>query len=535
MTILFAGQEDISFGTVNGSIMSSLTDNSWAVDTNSNGFRAGYARYALTYQTAGNVTQIAFIYNKQLFSSSSFWITGRCSIRNGGSASTSSTLIPMQWGNGDSPKLRLRFNGTGSVPASFFVVEKISAAGVVTQLGSTSTDGFSWVAGNVNWQQDKIDVFINYSGSGQITVYRNGRIIFTYSGDVTVDGLTTLTTAYWGTIYTTTGNGTGTSWSEMIISTTDTRNFSLVTQAPTTFISQNGINNGLTLAWSGAFIHYTKVVANYTGTLSSTTMYLQSGNAAGTYRFGVYSDVNGLPSSLLGSGSSVNPPVGLLTVSMSGSVSITVGTIYWVAMVTNASGPVWYMQTPLSGPVIGRVESGIVLPATATPVITTGGVFEWYLWASFTVISVPGTTLNFATSNIVAATTNFANTTVASETSNVTGQIQEYPVTPYLTSISQGVNSLTTYFYSQNTNAQSKVLAVVQHALAGIGPTGLQNMQFVINVNNVNYYSSTIALGTGKDLVSNIWSTNPSTSNTWTASNLTSLSNTFYSGYKSIT
>lgn len=205
--VYFAGGEDSDFIGFGGG---------GSVDTNTVYFRSAYARCALV---PANATT-AYYQSGVPFSASAFWFTGR----HGASSGVFYNSNGLTLGFADASNIRrLRIRNAGGTSAGPWAIEKINAAGTVTQLGV-----------NTLWQYainglDKLDIFVNYSASGQFTVYLNGVQVFTFSGDVTTDGVTTLASVQL------LGDGMGTSaggWSEVIVSDSDTRSMSLQTLAP---------------------------------------------------------------------------------------------------------------------------------------------------------------------------------------------------------------------------------------------------------------------------------------------------------------
>src|ERR1044071_8997286 len=77
MTILFAGQEDLSFQGI-GATISTLSTNSITINTTSSSgqFRAGFARYSINIQQ-NSANSNFWIRNANAFSSSSFWTGAR--------------------------------------------------------------------------------------------------------------------------------------------------------------------------------------------------------------------------------------------------------------------------------------------------------------------------------------------------------------------------------------------------------------------------------------------------------------------------
>lgn len=252
--ILFAGGEDFNFVGEGGTIASVATNGLFAVDTTAGRFRSGYARYALTFQQGANGTSAYYLKNTPSFASSSFWFSARLYCQSQGQNSTTPFIRFMDSSN----VIRLRVRMNTSIWPSTIVIDKLDAAGSATTL-ATSTAIFGSQSPAI---ADKIDVFVNYAVSGTFTVYCNGVQIVTYSGDVTTNSVTSLSSFDITTpnLFASGGvnQGVAASWSEMIVSTRDTRNMSLVTQAPTAIGNSN--------AWTGGTV--ANISANFYGTTS---------------------------------------------------------------------------------------------------------------------------------------------------------------------------------------------------------------------------------------------------------------------------
>jgi hypothetical protein len=92
-----------------------------------------------------------------------------------------------------------------------------------------------------------------------MTLYVNGVQAATYSGDVTTDGQTSLAQLWLGS-----GDATwGTDYSEVIVSTADTRLMHLDTIKP--------VANGNTMAWTGSVSNINQATYNDSTTISSAT------------------------------------------------------------------------------------------------------------------------------------------------------------------------------------------------------------------------------------------------------------------------
>src|ERR1044072_9443972 len=295
MTILFAGQEDISFQGINSSISTGSTAPIIINTTSSSGqFRAGYARYSINIQqnlSTGNF----WIRNATPFSASSFRMSGRLYAAPA-SVNNSSGWSTMRWCDSNGV-VRLLIKTT-NIFGSVLQVYKQDASGTQTQLGSNTNTGVS----NSPIPPDKIDVFINYSVSGTFALYVNGFQIFSYSGDVTINSVTSLSYADWGmaTGSSVSANTYTNHWSECIVATQDTRNMSLVTHTPltngntapwTTSSTSGTMNSGSNVAsttFAANTVQYVKfTTTTQGGTLSSVQISLNS-SLTGTLNTAIY-------------------------------------------------------------------------------------------------------------------------------------------------------------------------------------------------------------------------------------------------------
>lgn len=207
VVIYFAGGEDSDFINVGGN----------TINTSSK-YRTAFARCALGAQSGGNYWE-----STPQFSASVFW----CSFRVNGTSSVSSSGHLFQLISSDG-KARLRGDSPGNLSLpSTVTVRKVDASGSATSLG-TYTQTVPVSASN---STTKFDIFVNYSASGQLSIYQDGVVIFdTGTGvDITTNSITALAGIRL--------DGLGISnWvmSEIIISDTDTRSLSLQTLAPST-------------------------------------------------------------------------------------------------------------------------------------------------------------------------------------------------------------------------------------------------------------------------------------------------------------
>lgn len=286
--IIFAGAESCDFGSVGAAI---ATTGNIAVDTTAGRFRAGYARSGLNVSGVQATVNSTFLTTPSLGSISSFWFTGRMWGTVGVGGSSFFNAHPLEFYDA-AGILRLQLRNTNGSTAFVqfggpFVFEKVTAAGVATQLGLGSSGGFT-VAPAVG---DKVDVFVNYGTSGSVLLYINGTLVLnTGTVDTTTNSNTALDLIRIGAVSSCT-TGTVTPmfvWSEVIVATRDTRNMSLVTQVPTangnthTFTSNSPTNMAASI--------YSDALPDYSNTAGQIDEY-QMTPAMPTGNFGVVSVV----------------------------------------------------------------------------------------------------------------------------------------------------------------------------------------------------------------------------------------------------
>lgn len=131
-------------------------------------------------------------------------------------------------------------------------IYKVNAAGTETLL-ATSTELIT-----MNSIGD-FDVFVDYSVTGRVSFYENGKLIVDYTGDITTDGQTQLaqlwftkaaTASYYDSYYT-----------QVIVATTDTRNAHLITLEP------DAVGNAMN--WAGAFTDIDETGLDHSDNISS--------------------------------------------------------------------------------------------------------------------------------------------------------------------------------------------------------------------------------------------------------------------------
>lgn len=278
--ILFAGGEDMDFAIYTGLVAVGTAGVS--INTTAGYFRSGYARYALTNLSNTNpVLTNTFFFATQPWvgtTATTFWSSAQYSMFiTSGTLSNTNAGIAMWWLSSDNViRLRIRnpsSTGVGALPPVACNVEKVNAAGTVTLLGTTSA---MFSQGSLA----KIDVYINYAVAGQISIYQNGSRVFNYTGDVTTDGVTALAQLRLGSVAQIALGNAYSAWSEVIVSTRDTRAMSLITQAPSAA--------GTTTSWTGTAAQVNANTAsdanpNYTGTAAAVQQYTATAVPSGAY------------------------------------------------------------------------------------------------------------------------------------------------------------------------------------------------------------------------------------------------------------
>ena len=207
-TIYWAGGEDCDCYQLGGG----------AVTTSSFYYRSTYARCALQVTNANDSAWenwLPFTFSTGWFSAR--YNTSQVFNRGGNSA------ILLNFRDASNIE-RIRINCTSS--NNTLQVYKVNAAGSATQLGSN----FTMIASSISGSPDKLDIYLDYQASGTLTIYWNAIQVFTYSGDVTTDGNTSL--SYFRCGGQNGGSNPSGAWSEIILADTDTRSWNLQTLAP---------------------------------------------------------------------------------------------------------------------------------------------------------------------------------------------------------------------------------------------------------------------------------------------------------------
>lgn len=212
-TIYFAGGEDVDFYFVGVC----------TINTSTNTFRSAYARCSLNTTSADS----AYWVNQTAFATAptSFWFTARQWVNTADVGGVLNTRMLRFVDSSLLTRLQIRCSNATAPPT--FVVEKVNTAGTVTTLTNTLT---AWQITTLN--NATIQIIINFVNavSGSVDVYVNSGGTLTHVYNFTGD-TTTETTAISGVLL---GNGFNTTagWSEIIVSDTDSREWSLQTLAP---------------------------------------------------------------------------------------------------------------------------------------------------------------------------------------------------------------------------------------------------------------------------------------------------------------
>lgn len=232
--VLFAGGEESDF------IFDGTTPD---VVTTSGYFDTNFARLALG--PADNV----YMKTQPFTPTTTFWTHFRHHGEAGGD--TGVDWIAFFDGNG-TRRLYIEIDDGGY--ATKVHLYKIDAAATATLL-ATSTKEITV------YRLRTFDVFIDYSATGTFSLYQDGQLIVEYSGDVTTDGQTTL--AQIGFTKADTYSIYESLYSEVIVTTEETRNARLATIEPT--------GNGATMDWTGAATDIDETGLNHSDAISSAT------------------------------------------------------------------------------------------------------------------------------------------------------------------------------------------------------------------------------------------------------------------------
>lgn len=208
-TLLFAGGEDTDFTCNDGGTCS--------VDTAGGHFRAGWAREAYRVMgVVGNPPDNRF--STPIFTpSNSLWVHAQyCNDSCGGLFTVANSQMLRLIDDAGRPSIIVY--GTGTLGQ--LKISSMTSSGAIRDLVTCSSA--------LSLGLSQFDMFVNYNTTGEIGLYKNGTKVCEFSGDTTNgDGATTVNqiefasaSAYYG------GGGHYSSWSEVIVATTDTRSMS---------------------------------------------------------------------------------------------------------------------------------------------------------------------------------------------------------------------------------------------------------------------------------------------------------------------
>ena len=211
-TILFAGSEDVDF-TRTGYVEQQGSD----VNTRN---RYTYSRGAMKigYWSSTSDPPVDYLSTPAFSAQSTVWVHGYLGSEVGYATTLNAQLVRVL----DGSTSRIAVRGTGT--SGQLKISKRNAAGTFTDLVTTAAGALQ---AGVTYPA-VIDLHVNYSTTGSVTLYINGVSAATYSGDVTTDSATTLSQVTIGTYNT----SNYTQWSEVIVGTADTRSLSLWTIPP---------------------------------------------------------------------------------------------------------------------------------------------------------------------------------------------------------------------------------------------------------------------------------------------------------------
>lgn len=253
MTILFAGGEDSSFATVGGFHC--------VATTNADFVRPSFARAAMADGTTdysgitdpppNRITTPAFT------PTSSLWVHGVFSNTNSISTPTINTSCMRVLDASGVARILVRHaNSTDNT----YKISTRNAAGTFTDLVTATATSSSFFN-----TPTPIDLFVNYSTSGQVSLYIGGELIVdTGPGvNVTTDSATTLAQADFAHFDAISEEGDLCYWSEVIIATISTLGMGLLTLPP--------VAAGNTQSWTGVVADIDEVPINDANTITTTS------------------------------------------------------------------------------------------------------------------------------------------------------------------------------------------------------------------------------------------------------------------------
>ena len=240
MSILWCGGEDIDFP--NGGPVTS--------DTSGIYYRPAYARCAIRPASTPMMKSDVFPGGAV----TSCWMGVRIGMDNVGLIAGNAKLI----GLGQSGTNSGLFLGTGVSVGNKATIYKYDG---VTTTALAAETGTTWAQGVWRWDLQ----LINYGASGTINVYYGGSLLFTYTGDLSITGVTGFDSVF---ICDASNTWNHPMYSEIMVSDLDTRPYSLATSYP------NGV--GTHTDWTGAYTDIDEVTASTSDIVSAATAGLVS-------------------------------------------------------------------------------------------------------------------------------------------------------------------------------------------------------------------------------------------------------------------
>jgi hypothetical protein len=208
--VWWAGTQDIDFTFYGNTV----------IDTSASRHRPSFVTSG---PNLGGTIATDFVENTPAFAQSTFWM----GVRYCNSFTTGNTTNAIPWAFLDVNRItRLRLRATSAGNPNNLVVEKVTAAGVATTL--ITITGLIWDSASVGNEATKMDVFVNYAVAGSISVYYKGVLLGTFTGDVTTDGITSLSYVRYGAL----SGGNSFFASECMVLDVDTRTCSLAAFLP---------------------------------------------------------------------------------------------------------------------------------------------------------------------------------------------------------------------------------------------------------------------------------------------------------------
>lgn len=240
---LFIGGEDIDF---------TLPVAGADFTTDTTAFRSSFARVGIQPKFDNGTEAANPVLATFTQAQSAFWVSLRMAY-SAASTSGSGGRSMIALYDGSSKRLALGLNDNMTVALVAF--DNTGSPAVLTTSAQPLPHG----------QVMKLDIQVSYSGTGSVIVYVNNSVLLSYTGAVAKSGSTSLSAMSLHSV----GSGSTdpasptSTFSEIIVATTDTRAMSLATLAP----DANGAGGG----WTGSYADIDEAVANdYDGITANT-------------------------------------------------------------------------------------------------------------------------------------------------------------------------------------------------------------------------------------------------------------------------